>query len=301
MCNIKFTCNWYSAPSVINIELTNICSKSCWMCGRRKLEKDYPDIANFTKHMPLELVYKILDQVPNGIIVQFHNSGDPLCYNYLKKALTYRKDIIRCFNTNGKLLIEKANEIIDNMETLTISVIENDSEGDKQYEIVKEFLKIKGDRKPFMIYRLLGDVGKLDSLKAHKELEQYSSFTKLADVLVQRQEKIDRWYKLSGIIATRILHSPEGSFNYTKKVTIPETGICQDLLLHIVINVEGKVSICVRFDPKGYGIIGDINKETLFDIWNSEKRKYYIQEHLKGNRNCNELCKICHFYGIPKG
>lgn len=287
MCNIKFTCNWYSAPSVINIELTNICSKSCWMCGRRKLEKDYPDIANFTKHMPLELVYKILDQVPNGIIVQFHNSGDPLCYNYLKKALTYRKDIIRCFNTNGKLLIEKANEIIDNMETLTISVIENDPEGDEQFQIVREFLEIKGNKKPFMIYRLLGDI----TLRPEETVDEYK----------YSRSRRDKWYELPGIVATRVLHNPLGSFGYTKKVTIPEIGCCLDLLSHLALNVEGKVSICVRLDPKGYGIIGDINEDSLFNIWNSEKRKYYIQEHLKGNRNCNELCKICHFYGIPKG
>ena len=26
----------------INIELTSRCDKSCWMCGRRKVEKGFP-------------------------------------------------------------------------------------------------------------------------------------------------------------------------------------------------------------------------------------------------------------------
>jgi len=290
---------WLSAPLFINCELTNICNKSCSCCGRRKLERDYPQLTDFTKNMSLDLVHKILDQLPSNIVIQFHGSGDPLCYPNLKEALSYRKDIIRCFNTNGKLLIKKTNEIIDNMETLTISVIENDPEGDEQFEIVKQFLEIKGNKKPYVVFRLLGDVGKRE---IHIGFE--SDKTEL-ELLLEYKNRIDRWYSLAKqyncLIATRILHKPEGSFGYTKKVTIPEIGCCLDLLSHLVIDVEGNVSICIRFDPNKYGVIGNINDESLIDIWNSEKRRYYIQEHLKGNRNCNNLCKSCDYWGIPRG
>ena len=284
---------------VCNIELTNICNKSCHCCGRRRLERDYPQLANFTKNMSLDLVYKILDQLPSDIVIQWHGSGDPLCYPHLKEALSYRKDIIRCYNTNGKLLIEKANEIIDNMETLTISVIENDPEKDEQFEIVKQFLEIKSNRSPYIIFRLLGDIGKREIYIGFE-----SDKTEL-ELLLEYKNRIDRWYSLAKkyncLVVTRILHDPMGSFNYKKKVTIPEIGVCLDLLSHLVIDVDGNVSICVRFDPNKYGVIGNINNESLIDIWNSEKRKYYIQEHIKGHRNCNQLCNKCDFYGVPRG
>ena len=59
----------------------------------------------------------------------------------------------------------------------------------------------------------------------------------------------ERWEKLDGIIATRILHNPLGSFKYKKKPTVPEIGICLEILNHMAISRLGEVSICVRFDP----------------------------------------------------
>jgi len=53
---------------------------------------------------------------------------------------------------------------------------------------------------------------------------------------------------------------------------VPETGICLEILCHLAINRLGKVSICERFDPKAFGIIGDANHQPLEGIWPEEKR-----------------------------
>jgi hypothetical protein len=154
---------------------------------------------------------------------------------------------------------------------MTISVIENDPDGDEQYELVKKFLEIKGNKKPHMIYRCLGKVD-----------------TK-------------RWEKMNGIIATRILHNPLGSFKYEKKPTVPEIGICLEILNHMAINRLGEVSICVRFDPKRLGVIGDSSRTSLVDIWNSLKRKEWIKHHIEGDRSKIPLCSFCDFWGVPTG
>ena len=64
------------------------------------------------------------------------------------------------------------------------------------------------------------------------------------------------------LIATRTLHSPDGSFNYKKKVTIPEHGICLEILTHLAIDVDGNVSVCVRFDPLKKLVIGNVKKQN---------------------------------------
>jgi len=253
---------------VVNIELTSRCNKKCWMCGRRKIERDYPELSKWGD-MDINLVKKISKQLPNDIIVSLHNNGEPTLYPKLDLALQLFQKQIRHFDTNGKLLVKKSDEIIGNLESLTISVIENDTEGDEQYEIVKQFLDLKKDKKPNIVYRLLGKV-----------------------------DKRERWEKLPGLIANRTIHSPMGSFNYRNTPTIPEHGLCLDLLTHLVIDRYGFVSPCVRFDPKRLGVIGNANITPLIDIWNGLERKKWIQAHIEQRRDKISLCSYCAFYGV---
>lgn len=258
--------------SFIHIETTSVCNKTppgCPMCGRRKLEREYPHLCDWG-HMEFDLLRYIQTQIPMGIVTQFHWNGDALCYPFLGESLKLFRGNIRCFNTNGKLLLEKADEIIGNLETLTISVVQDDLEGDEQHETVRRFIALKGSRPPLMVYRHLG--------KIHNE---------------------ERWRGLVGFVAKRILHSPEGSFDYLREPTIPEIGICLDLLTHLAIDRYGNISLCVRFDPEGKLRLGNIKNISLYDAWTGEKRKKYLAYHIEGRRNELPGCKKCHYWGTP--
>ena len=255
----------------INIELTSRCDKSCWMCGRRKVEKEFPELALEYGDIDFDLLENISKQLPSNIVVQLHNNGESLLYPRFGDAVRLFNKQITNIVTNGKLLIEKADEIIDNLDTIAISIIENDPEADDQYTIIEKFLKIKGNKKPFPILRINGLV------------------------------KLERYKKLGLIMATRILHSPLGSFNYKKNPTIPEIGICLDFLHHLSINNKGEVSICVRFDPERLGVIGDAKEKSLKEIWDSPKRMKWLEYHRQGRRDKVPLCSYCHFWGVPTG
>lgn len=242
------------------------------MCGRRKVDRDYPDIAMNYGDMDFSLVEKIAEQLPPNIVVQLHNNGEPTLYPRLGDAIDLFKDQITSFDTNGKLLIEKADEIIGKLDTMAVSIIENDPEADEQYDTLCKFLELKKDLQPHTILRLNGDV--VD----------------------------ERYEKLGLVIARRILHSPMGSFNYKKQnPTVPEIGVCLDFLHHLAVDREGNVSICVRFDPKRVGIIGNANKQTLAEIWNSPKRMEWLEYHKQGRRDLIPLCSYCHFWGVATG
>ena len=244
------------------------------MCGRRKVDREYPDLALEYGDMDFALLEKIATEVPAGIVVQLHNNGEPLLYPRFGEAVKLFKNNGNIINivTNGKLLLEKADEIIDNLDTLSISVFENDEEAEEQYKIMEKFLKQKGARKPFTSLRLIGDVDDT------------------------------RYQKLNTLIIRRILHSPMGSFKYRKlNPTIPEIGICLDFLNHLAINKDGDVSICVRFDPKRLGVLGNIRKNSLSELWNSEKRMEWKNAHIEGRRDLIPLCSYCQFWGVPTG
>jgi len=262
---------FFNSLTTVNVELTSRCNKDCWMCGRRKIDKEYPQIAMKYGDMDFELVEKIANELPDDIIVQFHNNGESLLYPRFGDAVSLFETQIKCVDTNAKLIVKKAHEIIDNLDSLTVSVVENDPDADEQYDLVKEFLTIKGDRKPNLVYRCLGDVN------------------------------IERWKGFKGIVAKRTLHSPLGSFAYKKEPTKPEIGMCLDLLHHMAIDRFGSVSMCIRFDPERLGVIGDIKDNSLIDIWNGEKRKKIIKLHMEGKREDAPLCSYCDYWGVPTG
>jgi radical SAM protein with 4Fe4S-binding SPASM domain len=258
----------------VNIELTSRCNKNCWMCGRRKIDRDFPEISMNYGDMEFTLLEKIALQLPNDIIVQFHNNGCPLLYPRLKDALKLFECKIRCLDTNGKLLIEKRDQIEGNIESITISTFQDDPEWEEQYGILMRYLSSKQGNRPKVVIRVLGDVG----------------------------EKRLQLYKDTGcLIAYRVLHSPMGSFNYEKKTVVPEHGFCLEMISHPAINRFGEVSTCVRFDPNRELVIGDLNKQSFTEIWNGKKRKELLSKHINGNRNEIPFCSKCEFYGIPRG
>lgn len=264
----------YNLPGLanVNVELTNRCNKRCWMCGRRKIERDYPELTLNYGDMDFSLVEAIAEQLPPNITVQLHDNGDPCLYPRLGDAIKLFHRQLTSFDTNGKLLVEKADDIIDNLDTMAISVFENDDEGDEQYGLIEKFVQLKGSRKPYTILRLNGEVD------------------------------VARYEKMGLLIARRILHSPLGSFNYQKRnPTIPEIGICLDFLYHLAIKRDGRVAPCVRFDPKGLGVLGNVKDQSLEEIWNGEKRMIWLESHKHGRRDSIPLCSYCHYWGVPTG
>lgn len=263
--------NNFPGLSFVNIELTSRCNKNCWMCGRRKMDREYPELVKNYGDMDFKLLKYISQILPDGIVIQFHNNGEPLLYPRLGEALSLFKNQIRCLDTNGKLLVKKQGEIVNQLDTITVSVIQDDPEQDDQYDIVKQFLEFKGERKPRVILRLLGEVEE------------------------------GRWKNLNQMIVRRVLHDSAGSFNYKKEVVKPEIGICLEILSRMVISKDGIVSPCVRFDPDGLNVIGSIKYSPLPNIWDGERRHQLLEKHINGDRNQIPFCSKCDYWGIPRG
>ena len=130
---------------------------------------------------------------------------------------------------------------------------------------------MKGEERPHVVARLNGKVG-------------------------------DKRYRELGLpIARRLLHAPGGSYDYTAPPTMPEIGICLDFLHHLSIDRNGAVSVCVRYDPEGEGVIGNINDRSLDDIWNIGRRMNWMTLHVSGRRAEVPFCSRCEFWGVPTG
>jgi hypothetical protein len=259
--------------SKINVEFSSVCKKKCWMCGRRERDLKYNTEYG---HMEWSTIEKIANQVPSGLIIATHNNGESMESPYYGDAVKLFKSK-GCFVytvTNGQRVLEKSNEIIGNLDSLSFSIFENDDEQEQQYEIIEEFLKLKGHLSPMVTFRLIGAV---DETPYNYLIGKYGQ----------------------GLIVRRALHLPSGSMNYTKPVTIPEHGWCLDLMTTLAIDRFGDISCCVRFDPDGELVLGNIGWTSLEGVWNGQSRKEIVQKHIDGNRSELDYCgKKCHYYGV---
>jgi radical SAM protein with 4Fe4S-binding SPASM domain len=244
------------------------------MCGRRKIEKECPHLVDWGD-MPFEMVERIASQVPAGVMVQLHNNGEPLLYPRLKEAISLFSHCHTGLDTNAKDLAMRAYDLIDNIDTLTISIIPQDPERQEQVMQIERFLELKGDRKPLVTFRFLGD--------AHDTVINYLAI------------------KHGCLTTSRVLHSPMGSFDYQKEPIKPEFGICTEMLHKLSIDRYGEVSPCVRFDPENKNVIANLYNRSLAALWNSVTREAWVKLHKQGRRDKVPLCKSCHYWGVPRG
>lgn len=255
----------------VNLELTSRCDKKtiCFMCGHQRGHAKNGD-------MEFSLVESIAEQISPPVIVSFHRDGDPLAFERLGDALRLFRYFPTSIVTHGEALNDRADEIIGNCTTVTVSVIPRDHDRAIQLESIAGFLAKKGDRAPMVQLKFVGII---------HDPEPYQA--------------------LGVPIIGRALHSAKGNWNYYKiDPIIPEVRVCLDFLGRPTVDWRGRVFQCNRLDVRDEGLIGDLNVDTLDAIWNSAKRAEWLRAHLAGRRDlASALCKDCQFYGIstPSG
>lgn len=259
----------------LNIELTSRCDKQtlCAFCGHQD-RTIFPTLT-FGDMTP-ELLTRLSEELgPLGkqLVVQFHRDGDPLAYANLSAALVTFAAHLRSLVTHGERLGLRADHVIGHCEAVTVSIFRGDPDREIQLASLRSFLAQKGDQLPRVFLKVVGDMSD-DELHAYRAL--------------------------SLPILWRKIHTPTGNAKYAHGLpTMPEHGICLDLLSHPSIAWDGRVYLCNRLDTHDKGLIGNLNEESLDAIWNGKLRAEYIQQHLDGRRTDVPPCKDCTYYGIP--
>jgi MoaA/NifB/PqqE/SkfB family radical SAM enzyme len=220
-------------------------------------------------NIDFNILKKLAKELPRGTVIYFHYYGEPFFYPRLKEAIEVFHKQITTIVTNGKLIVKKFNEIVPILDSLCISVFEDDPDQEDQFQLIDEFQKKKRDRKPNTIVKLIGNI----------DPKRYKKFSKYA-LLTHRTLFQRKFLKKNAL------------------PIIPENGICSDFLHKPLVNINGDVSICCAFDPQKLGVIGNLNDGSLEAIWNGKKRNNWLKYHVTGNRHKVPLCSKCNFWGI---
>lgn len=286
-------------PFTIIIQSSTVCNIKCKYCFN-SLDKEVKKDKGFeSKIMDFDLFLNILEQMkqfPNRIkSISFVGMGEPLCNSNLPKMIKLIKeaDIVDriSFFTNGLLLNqEMALSLIDaGLDELRISLQGMTAEKYEEICGVKvEFSQIVNNIKYFyqhkkqcVLHVKVADI----ALEDGEQDKFYKTFENICDSMfiehiVPMFEDIDY-----GDIIDKNLE-----INRFNEKTI-NFDVCSISFYMLNIDVNGNViPCCDYFKP----IIGNVNQESLLDIWNGETRLEFLRMQLCKEKSKISVCKKCH-------
>jgi len=271
-------------PLELAIEITNNCNAECVMCPRLKMSRD-------KGFMSFDLFKKIVDEARDYTeFVFLHLAGEPLLHPDLLKMIGYCKKsgINTALSTNAILLDKiKSRELInspldllvlslDSLTKETYEKIRKKSNFDNVHANIIDFLRIKSEtrRSPHTVVQLIY----------------------MKENAMEVKEYIKKWEK-TGVNSVRIkpyLNYP-GLDNYLGQLHKRETAVSNPCILlwrQMAIYWDGSTVSCCQ-DFLGQSVVGDVNKNSIKEIWNSKSMVALRKLHIEGRYKEANLCKDC--------
>ena len=318
-----------SKPITYELDMTNVCNCRCHFCFGFFNQKKYQVSIN------IENAKNILRQIKQfgGKAVTFTGGGEPLCNKDTLKAVEYAKKIGLDvgFITNGILLNkENIRIIVKNCTWVRVSLDAATREtylishgmNSNTFDNVLKNIKLLTDEKVKQKSLITIGVGFLTYDKTEKEIVDFAKLAKILNVdyaqyrpLLKRFDEKEFNVKNQDNIIDSIKKAQEYSTNKFSVVSSihkyevisskdykRQYEICYGHNFATVIAADMKMYLCCHMRGRAKYCIGDLNKNTLKEIWNSKQRKK-VYESIDF-KDCPLLCRCDSFntilYNIKK-
>lgn len=152
-------------------------------------------------------------------------------------------------------------------------------------ENLRTFLEMKkelGAEKPFVAIKVVK--AEANGASAGESLVISDEFLELFDGLPVDQFKVIHPHDWRGEVKEAVPYVATGDF-YNPCVVLWAT---------LSIGWDGRVLGCAA-DLNGYEILGNLNGQTMMEIWNSKKLQRYRELHSAGHYQDIDLCRDCTF------
>lgn len=279
-------------PMIYNFELTNRCPFSCIMCARTN---------NMTRPeglMSFELFKKIIDQLDSYSVdktkpMWLHGFGESLVHPEFDLFMKYasQKGFNVGLSINPFLLTKKiANRLLlSQPKHLYIAIDGHNNDSfekirgmknayDKSVQRLENFITLKNEISP----NTKIDIGMIDFDLNHSSIssmgEKWKSIDKSVNFVAKAFTTWDG--NASDVMALK-----------KNRRVKPKSITCNEPWKDMTVNWDGKVTPCCFDYDKKY-ILGDLNTQSLSDVWNGQAmqtlRAEMISDHVT-----NPLCKNC--------
>lgn len=273
-------------PAIYVIEPTNDCNVDCIMCPNRYYRsKGYMDFGLFRR---------IVDQIADSAgAVMLYFVGEPLLHRQLVDMIEYcrcNSEARLILSTNATILDEALSQAliasglddlilcIDGNTAQTYSRIRRRADFETVVRNAVRFLELKkGLPKPTCIVQLIRMHLNRAEIEAFRN--RWSQYE--CEVLVTW---LDTWAnQFPGLCLLTDSLCP----NRSK----PRVA-CADLWFKMIVNWRGEVVICCHdWTPKI--VLGDLNRETVREVWNGDAIRNPRRIHLIGQFERVDFCKEC--------
>jgi len=279
-------------PKYFSIQTTSLCNASCVFCPYKKIEKLFPprimDTALFNKIIDESSQYKNIER----IILYMNN--EPLTDPHIIERINYTKEKVPWASvhilTNGLLLTDEMRKELINSKLDWIGI---SFHGIKK-ETIKKAMGINFD----MAFERINKF--IEEAKKRKNIDEYIMITFLKHKYLTDEEKEEaiKYWKKKGLQRISYFAGPISragnvgglpSVYHAGKI-VGCNSIWAEEMLHIV--EDGKVVLCCM-DWKREVILGDLNKESVFDIWNGKRKKIWDMILGREDMSSDFLCRRC--------
>jgi radical SAM protein with 4Fe4S-binding SPASM domain len=294
--NITRRASVYSMPPAIGVELTNHCNLQCPECssgsGQMKRGRGFMDLQLFEKAMS--------ELAPYLFYINLYFQGEPMLHPQFFSFLATHKGAFSVVSTNGHFLsIENAEKLVqsglnklivslDGMTQESYSAYRKGGSIDKVIEGIRNISEAKGKFRSSLkleIQFLINRINENQVPIVRQFAESMKASLSLKSMQVINRNNFEKW------LPEKESYSRYTTLNgeYQIKNLFPDR--CARLWFNPVITWDGKVIPCC-FDKDAEHILGDLDQDTLRDIWNGPKYRSFRKSILSG-RHMTEICRNC--------
>jgi radical SAM protein with 4Fe4S-binding SPASM domain len=303
-------------PIVYNIETTNACNMRCKMCPRttmmtRPIQTISPElfkriIDQLKPHRnETWLKWEMFAQEKYGIpsegmsenhfflyvipkVIQLHGYGDPLLDKNMGKyvELLSERGFFSYFSCNpSNIDLKKTMEMFENgLSYIKYSIESTDDTKHKEvrggasnftesYNKILKVLEMK-ERRGFSTVVV---ITMLDLNQGKDDYRKLKKLFKDKDIYIYMKSEDQQWYRKD--------------FHGTNSIHWSEP--CRHPWMSMTIKSNGEAAMCME-DFNNEIVLGDTNKESLYDIWNGTSYERFRKEHMETTKGlkCVERCDM---------
>ena len=271
-------------PPYLQIEPTSICNYRCVFCF--ETDETFTNKKNgHMGQMALDLFKKVIDQAEGNIeFISLASRGEPLACPDITKMLEYTtgKFLNLKLNTNASLLDEKKCHAIlsGGVKTVVFSA-------DAATEPLYSKLRVNGS-----LSKVLKNI---ENFKRIHETKYANNpiISRVSGVKFNNEQNFNSMEKIWGDLVDQVAfvnyNSWENSYNK------PPNGIvepCSDLWRRMFVWWDGKINPC-DVDYKSHLSVGSFSRNSIQELWNSEKYNQLRETHLSKKRQKKSPCSSC--------